>query len=204
METFNYRSTRPLTVSMAVTALLAIMTLALLYSGFPFFGPVNDLVNALFALLSAVLAASLHVQMRKHLPGTALYFMLAVWAGSVLIIINSILVAIGQMDWMTGGMYTAIGYSLTGIWLLVLNQKVVPQLTDSPGLSRLGTVTAIGMLFGLLAGPLLAMRVSLTQNPLAMIAFAGAGVGYLLYPVWAWLLGRRLLKESANQLAHSN
>jgi|GEM_PF-5418651 len=52
-------------------------------------------------------------------------------------------------------------------------------------------VAAQGRLYGLAAGPLLASGTSLTADPLVWVAYVGAGAGWLLYPVWCWLAGRR-------------
>ena len=48
------------------------------------------------------------------------------------------------------------------------------------------------MMSGLLAAPMLAMQVNLSQNPLVMVVFIGTGAGYLLYPVWTWMSGRKM------------
>jgi hypothetical protein len=50
------------------------------------------------------------------------------------------------------------------------------------------------MLFGLLAGPILASGREFTQNPLVWIAYAGAAAGWLLFPLWCWRVGRLLAK----------
>ena len=196
MAAFNYNSTGRVAIAVAVSALLGILTLSLMYAGLAFFGPVNDLINAGFALLSAILAWQFNPLMQEHAPNSARYYLLVAWAGAAANIINSVLVAFGQMDWMTGAMYSGIGYGLFGMWLLALNRMVTPQLFGSPALSRLGVITAAGMLLGLLAGPMLAMQVNLAQNPLVTVIFVGTGAGYLLYPLWTWFLGRRLLRRS--------
>jgi hypothetical protein len=195
ITTMNYRSTAQIAIAIAITAVISIITLTLLYSGMPFFGPVNDLTNAVGGVLSALLVWQFHALLREHAPNTAILLLLAAWIGSAAIIINSLLVAFGRMNWMTGGMYTAIGYGLIGIWLLAFHRLVGPQAFLTQGVVRLGTIAAIAMLFGLLAGPLLASGVNVAENPVAVIAYLGAAVGWLLYPVWCWLLGRRLLSS---------
>jgi hypothetical protein len=189
----NYRTTAGIAIAIAITAVISIITLTLLYSGMPFFGPINDLTNAVGGLLSALLVWQFHALLRERAPTTAIFFLLAAWIGSAAIIINSLLVAFGRMRWMTGGMYTAIGYGLIGIWLLALHRQFgLGELLPS-GIFKLGVIAAIAMLFGLLAGPLLASGVNLAKNPVVSIAYLGAAAGWLLYPVWCWLVGRRLL-----------
>lgn len=193
ITTMNYRTTAGIAIAIAITAVISIVTLTLLYSGMPFFGPVNDLTNAVGGLLSALLVWQFHTLMRERAPNTAIFFLLAAWIGSAAIIINSVLVAFGRMHWMTGGMYTAIGYGLIGLWLLALHRQFGPAEFLPSGVLKLGVIAAIAMLFGLLAGPLLASSVNLAKNPVAGIAYLGAAVGWLLYPVWCWLVGRSIL-----------
>jgi hypothetical protein len=193
--TMKYRTTAQIAIAIAITAVISIITLTLLYSGMPFFGPVNDLTNAVGGLLSALLVWQFHALLRDHAPTAAIFFLLAAWVGSAAIIINSVLVAFGQMHWMTGGMYTAIGYGLIGIWLLALHRQFGQQEFLPSGILKLGTIAAVAMLFGLLAGPLLASGVNFAKNPVVGVAYIGAAAGWLLYPVWCWLVGRRFLSS---------
>jgi len=193
VNSLNTQATGQIAMAIAITALASIITLSLLYAGIPIFGPINDLTNAVGGVFSAMLAWQFHALLRERAPGTAVIFLLAAWVGSVVIIVNSVLVAFGQMHWMTGGMYTAIGYGLLGIWLLGLIRLIGPLSILSPGLIRLGTIASVAMLFGLLAGPLLAARVSLENNSLVWGAYIGAAAGWLLFPVWCWLVGQRLI-----------
>jgi len=190
MDGFNPQLTGRIAIAVAAVAVISIVTLAVLYAGVPVFGPINDVTNAVGGLLSALLVWQFHALLRERAPGVAVLCLLAAWAGSAAIITNSILVAMGRMHWMTGGMYTAIGYGLLGIWLLALLRLIGPQPFLTPGLVRLGTVTGIVMLFGLLAGLLLPSGVNFNNNPLVWIAFVGVAAGLLLYPLWCWLVGR--------------
>jgi len=183
-------------IAIGIAAVVSIVTLSLLYSGIPafdVFGKINDLTNAVGGLLSALLAWQFHALLRERAPATALLFLLLAWAGSAAIAGNSLLVAFGQMHWMTGGMYTALGLGLQGIWLFALLRLIGPQAYLTPGLARLGTVAAVAMWFGLLAGPLLVVKTDLNQNPLVWVVFIGAAGGWLLYPLWCWLVGRMLV-----------
>ncbi|HSG26109.1 MAG TPA: hypothetical protein VLA32_08340 [Anaerolineales bacterium] len=193
MNTFDPQLTGKIASAIVVTAVLSIISLALLYSGIPIFGPINDLTNALSGVLIVVMVWQFHFLLRERAAGVALLFLLVVFAGSAAIIINSVLVAFGRMHWLTGGMYTAIGYGLIGIWLLVLLRMIAPQIFLTPGLIRLGTVTALALLFCLPAAPLMGLGDKLEINPLIIIVFIGAGTGWLLFPIWCWQLGRRLI-----------
>ena len=190
---FNPAIAGKIGIAIGILAVISIITLGLLYSGFPFFGPINDITNAIGGLLSALFVWQFHALLRQRAPGAALFLLLVAWAGATAIIINSMLVAVGRMHWMTGGMYTAIGFGLLGVWLFAMLSRIGPQPVLSPGILRLGKIAAIFMWVGLLAGPLLAFRADLNKNPLVWIAYAGAAAGWLLYPLWCWLVGRALM-----------
>ena len=162
---FDPQTTGRIAIAIVVTTVISIVTLALLVSGFPIFGPINDITNAIGGLLSALLVWQFHALLRERAPGVAVLCLLAAWAGSAAIIVNSILVAIGRMHWMNGGMYTAFGFGLLGIWLLALLRFIGPQPFLTPGLVRLGGIAGIAMLFGLLAGPLLVSSAALKKPP---------------------------------------
>lgn len=180
--------------AIAAIAVISIVTLAVMAAGVPVFGPINDLTNAVGGLLSALLAWQFHALLRERIPGVAVLGLLAAWAGAAAITVNSIRVATGRMHWMTGGMYLALGYGLLGVWLLALLRLIGPQPFLTPGLTRLGIVAGTAMLFGLLAGPALLSGTNLEKNPLAWIASVSVTGGWLIYPLWCWLVGRMLLK----------
>jgi len=180
-------------ISIGIAAVLGVVTLALLYSGLPFFGPVNDLTNAVMGVLSALLAWQLFPVLRSGAQGTAAAFLASAWLGTLAIAGNSIMVAFGRLDWKTGGMYTAFGLAFQGIWLIGLSYAAAEQGFPGEGLVKFARVTGIAMLAGFAAGPLLAYGERFFGNPLVWVAFAGAAIGWVLYPVWCWMLGRQLM-----------
>jgi len=195
MNTFDPQLTGKLASAIPLTAVLSIITLTLLYSGIPIFGPINDLTNAVSGVLVAVMAWQFHFLLRERAAGTAVLFLMVVLVGNAAIIINSVLVAFGRMHWLTGGMYTAIGYGLIGIWLLILLRLIDPQPFLTPGLIRLGAMTGLALLFCLPAAPLMGLGGNLEVNPLIITVFAGAAIGWLCFPLWCWQLGRRLISS---------
>jgi len=195
MNTFDPQLTGRIASAIAFSAILSIVTLTLLYSGIPVFGPINDLTNAVSGVLIAIMAWQFYFILREHNTGVAILFLLISTVGSAAIIINSILVAFGLMHWLMGGMYTAIGYGLIGISLLVLLRMIAPQPFLTPGLIQLGTVTGLVLLFCLPATPLMGLGEKLKMNPLIIFVFFGAGTGWLLFPFWCWQLGRRLISS---------
>ena len=193
MQTLNTQPIAQLAIAIVIAALLSIVTLILLYAGIPFFGPINDVINALSGLLIAAFVWQFHAAFQTRFPGLAILLLVIAWAGVAAIVVNSLLVASGRMGWMTGGMYTAIAYGLIGEWLLALQFSFGGQVLLPPGLVRLGVLTGIALLLGLAAGPLLASGVAFLKNPLAALSYLGAVAGWLLFPLWCWLLGQRLL-----------
>ena len=188
MNTFNAHLTGQLANGIALTALVSIATLVLLYAGIPFFGPLNDLTNAFGGLFSATFAWQFHLLLRERNPGLASFILVISWVGVAAIVINSVLVAFGQMDWKTGGVYTAVGYGLLGIWLLALHLLFDPHDLLVPSMLWLGIITGICMLAGLMAGPLLASGAGFKNSLLTSISYVGAAAGWLLYPLWCWLV----------------
>jgi hypothetical protein len=182
-------------IAIAVTAMISVITIVLLFSGNPVFGPINDITNAVLGLLSAWFVWQLQALLRERLPGTAILFLLAASVGAAAIIVSSLLVAFGRMHWMTGALYMAMGYGLFGAWLLALHRLPGSLTFLTPGIARLGIITASGMLFGLLAVPLLATHVSFARNLLTGMTYLGILAGYLLYPLWCWLAGRVLVSS---------
>lgn len=185
-------------VAIAVTAAVSIVTLGLLTSGLPIFGPINDLTNAVGGLLTAVLVWRLHRALLRRGGAALPALVVTAWVGSAAIIVNSILVAAGRMHWMTGGMYTAIGYGLLGVWLLGRLRALAAAGLVTTGHRRLGGVAGGLMLLGLLAGPALGSGAALDTNPIVWVGFAGVTAGLLLYPLWCWLVGRRLLRPAGS------
>lgn len=188
--TFNPQAVSQIAIAIGVGFIAGIVTLALLYSGLPIFGPINDLTNAFMGLMIVLLVWQFHNLLRDNNLGWSFFLMITAWLGSAAIIINSFLVAFGQVGWKIGGLYTAIGYAMIGIWLLAMHQLIGPQPFLTPGLIRLGIVAAVLMIFGVFAGPFLVNEIPFLKNPLVTFAYSATGAGYLLFPVWCWLVGK--------------
>ena len=179
-----------LLAGIAIGTLASVVTLILLYSGLPFFGPVNDLTNAVIGLMIALLAWQFFAALPKSLPSVA--GLLLCWAGAVLIIWNSVLVAFGRMDWKVGGMYTGIGYGLVGAWLLLTLLFSSLARGFPPALWWSGLAIGIALVFGLVTGLLLAGKLSIKIQPLVWVLYAVTAVGWFGFPIWCWVLSRTL------------
>jgi hypothetical protein len=183
--------TPQLLVGIAIGALVSIVTLTLLYSGLPVFGPVNDLTNAVVGFMIGLLAWQVFAALPSKSP-LSVAGLLFCWAGVALIIGNSVLVAFGRMGWKEGGMYTGIGYGLIGAWLLVTLPFSSLALEFPPALWRSGLAIGVALVFGLAAGPLLAGRLSIKIQPVVWVAYAMTALGWIGLPIWCWMLSQRL------------
>jgi MFS family permease len=192
MSDFNPQLTHQLAIAIAIAAIASVITLILLYAGIPFFGPVNDLINALSAILIVIFMWQFHVILEEKNAALAVLIQLAALVGGVLISGNSVLVAFGEMEWKTGGMYTAIGYALIGLWLVGMLLVLKDQAFLNSGLVTLGLVAGVCLLFGFLAGPLLAEKLTKVFTPVVWIAYVATGAGWILFPIWCWRLAVNL------------
>lgn len=192
MTNFNPQFTQQVVFAYVIVTILAIITLSLLYAGIPFFGPVNDILTAVSAVLIAILIWQLFPLIREKNALVGIVFSLIAWAGTAAIAINAVMVAFGGLGWKEGGMYTAVGFALVGIWLIALLFTIPPQPFLTDGLVRLGIIAGVAMLFGFLAGPLMAERLDLAVKPIVWLAYVGAGAGWLMFPVWCWMLSKSL------------
>lgn len=182
-------------MAIGIAAVVSIITLTLLYSGMPFFGPVNDLTNAVTGVLYFILALQIDPLLRAQSTLKASLMLLAALAAMLLTSTNSVLVAFGQMGWQTGALYTAIGLGFLGIWLIGVQRSGVLIEYQSTGLRKLGIAAGYAMLVGFAAGPLFTGWT--VSNSLIYVSYIGAAAGWLLFPIWAFILGRRINRAQA-------
>ena len=175
----------------AILVIVSIITLILLYSGLRIFGPINDLTNAVAALVVAAFAWQLHRAIAAQRGYLATLLLAAAWLGALSVAGNSVLVAAGRMGWQTGGMYTAFGYGLFGLWLFGALPAIGAALALPSSLLILGRWAAIAMSVGLL-GILPLLSVVALNSPLAYTAMAAIAAGWLLFPWWAFRLSQHL------------
>ncbi|HKJ26312.1 MAG TPA: hypothetical protein VJ965_01625 [Anaerolineales bacterium] len=189
---FSPQTTQQLGMAILIATIAAMITLSLLYVGIPFFGPVNDLLTAVISILIAGLVWQFHPVVWEKKPTLAAILLIAALLGVVLMAGNATLVAFGKMGWQLGGMYTAFGFALTGVWLIgmLLTAKGQPFLTS--GLVTLGLIAGICLLFGFLAGPLMAKQITIGFQPLVWISYIAAGAGWIMFPIWCWRLAVHL------------
>lgn len=201
MDGFTSRTTGGLMVLTGSLGVLAFVTLFLFFTGLfqnlPFLaslGMVNDILNAVTAILGAVLASVLHTSLRRRAPRLSLFLLIGSWAGAAAVVFGSWLIVTGRAGVELSSYYYFYGNGLIGLWLLFLNQIARRGDVWPRNLTRWGSLAAAFMVVGLLGlyGILSGMDGS-DYSPLVLttgISYLGIGV---LYPIWALRMGRWIL-----------
>jgi hypothetical protein len=178
-----------------ISAILAIIFLILMYAVNNSFGKVNDVFNSIIGISSVVLAWMLYAEHHAKSPVTSQIALVLAIVGAIFTIVGSTLIIFGFKSFVMAGWYTGIGYALIGLWLVLwsysmLSTDVIPQ-----SLVVFGIIVGAFMAVGLLGIPGIITRIdSMDTLPwylyLAVLGYFGV---YILYPIWAILLGRHLL-----------
>ena len=173
--------------AIAVTVPAAIVLLVV-YStvGGPF-GTLNDLANALVAVLSAVLAAQTAARLR--VPAAAV---VAAGAGAALMVVGSWLVITGRAGWVLAGLVSAAGAAALGAWLVTASVTGKRAGKLALPVARLGAASGTLMMLGVLTLPDIVARVDIWEDLhwYGIAGFIGWLGLYLGYPAWCALLTR--------------
>ena len=200
---FTSRITGLLMLAVGITGILALFTLILFFVGLfqsirslASMGSINDALNALTGILSAVLASVLHPALQRLAPRSSPVLLMSAWAGALAITFGSWLILTGRSDVELSSYYFFFGNGLIGIWVWVLNRIARRQAAWPPNLTRWGSVASSFMMVGLLGlYGILSGSDGGAYSPLVMISgisFLGTG---LLYPLWCLQLGRLILSK---------
>jgi len=203
MDSFTSRTTGQWMLAAGITGILALVTLLLFFVGLvqnirslSSLGSLNDALNALTGLLSAVLAAVLHPALHRLAPRSSPILLMSAWAGALAITLGSWLIITGRSDVELSSYYFFFGNGLIGIWLWMLNRIARLQAAWPPDLTRWGLVAGAFMMVGLLGlYGILSGSDGEGYSPLVMvsgISFLGTGI---LYPLWCLQLGRSILSQ---------
>lgn len=194
MNNIPSRAISRLTVAIGITAIVSIVSLILFFIFGGFWGPLNDLTIAVFALLSAVLAWMLHPFFRIQSPRLSYFMLIVAIAGAVITCIGSALVMSGSTSWQLAGSVNALGFAFIGIWLLAFNYHA--RLTDvfPQTLTRLGQISGALSALGLL-NVLGIFGIVDSTSWVSYLAQFG-GLGQILLLVWIVWLGRVILKST--------
>jgi hypothetical protein len=161
-------------VAVGVCAVASAVALAIFFMAGGPFGTINDVLNAVLAVLSGYLA--------WRLSGHALLAYVAL-LGEVIAVIGSVLVISRITGFFFAGMVSSLGFALIGFWLLAYCWS-----SSTPSSLRwLGVVAGALMVTGLLAIPGIVLRLDdMNQAPAWIWAGFVSWLGiYVAYPAWA-------------------
>jgi len=182
-------------ITTGVSAILALVFLALMYSVNRSFGWVNDVFNSLIGILSVILAWIVYAEFHARSPLLSQIALALALIGAIFTILGSVLSIFRITDFVLAGWYSGIGYALIGLWLAAFCYSMLGGSPLPHSLVIFGFVAAACMIIGLLGIPgILAKIDSMESMPWYLyIAFFGWLGTYILYPIWAIWLGRILL-----------
>ena len=182
---------------MGIVAVVSIVSLILFFIFGGFWGPLNDLTIALYALLSAALAWMFHPFFRTQSPRLSYFMLITAIVGAVIACIGSALVMSGTTSWQLAGSVNALGYAFIGIWLLAFNYHA--RLTDvfPKNLTRLGQISGALSALSLL-NVLGIFGIVDAQSDVSWLLYLAqfGSLGHILLFVWTVWLGRVLLKST--------
>ena len=179
----------------AVSAILAVIFLALMATVNMSFGKVNDVFNAIIGISSAVLAWMLYAEHHAKSPLMSQIALALAVVGAIFTIVGSVLILYGFTDFVLAGWYTGIGNALIGLWVMAFCYAMLRGEALPHNLILFGLIVGVFMAVGLIGIPgIFAGIDSMDSMPWYLyIAFFGYLGTYILYPIWTIWLGRNLL-----------
>src|SRR5689334_15419660 len=175
--------------------ILAVILLILMFTVNMSFGQVNDVFNALFGILSSILAWMLYMEHHVKSPLMSQPGVALAAAGAIVSMIGSILIIFGYTGFVLAGWYSGLGNALIGIWLAFLCYSLLRSDVLPHNMILFGMIAGGVMAIGLLGVPGILARVdSMDALPWYLyLAFFGWLRTYILYPIWTIWLGRYLI-----------
>ena len=197
---FPTRTIGWLAITIGGVTLLGIVSIILLFTVGGVFGLLNDVCNAVEAILSAALAWKMYPWLRSQAPRLSRLTLIAASVGALIATIGSVLIILDFTGWYLAGLYTMFGYALVGVWLFGLSYAALPSFWRPRRLAQLGLLTALCMAIGFLAGPGILGGVDDTGAAPWFVNLGLLGsLGWMfLYPFWCIWLGRLLVSNSAS------
>ena len=180
-----------------IVVILAVLSLALMFTVSMSFGAVNDVLNGIFGIFSAVLAWMLSAEHRAKSPFLSHIALGLAFVGAIVSIVGSVLILYGFTDFLLAGLYSALGNALIGVWLVAFCYSLQGSQTLPRRLISFGFVVGALMALGLIGIPGILARIdNMDSMPgyLYIALFGWLGT-YVLYPIWTIWLGRSLLNK---------
>jgi len=152
MSTAAQQTANRLARMLGLVAAFNAVSIVLLYSGIPIFGPLNDAGVALAGLLQGVLAWRLQlIPALRVPPGVLLLGML----GGIVAAVGSALVMSHATGWFLAGLVTLLGFALLGPWVIAVagRARAVPEWPGrfvafgqaTGGLMCIGVIGGLGL-----------------------------------------------------------
>ena len=203
MSSFHDKLTGWSAVIVGIAGVLAVVALILFFVGLfqnnhslASMGRVNDILNAVTGILSAVLASLVHPFLKRYVPRLSLALLTGVWFGAFAITDGSWLIITDRAGVELSSHYYFFGNGLIGVWLWNLNRIARAQSALPRNLTQWGLIAGSFMMVGLLSLYGILRGLDRTDySPLILvtgISFLGIGI---FYPIWCLLLGRWILSK---------
>lgn len=180
-----------------ISVVLAVLLLILTATGSMFFGAVNDVLNGIIGISSAVLAWMFYTEHRAKSPLISHMALALAIVGAIFSIVGSLLILYGFTDFFLAGLYSGLGNALIGLWLMAFCYSMQRNDELPHNLILFGLVVGAFMALGLMGIPGILARIdSMVSMPryLYVALFGWLGT-YILYPIWTIWLGRHLLSK---------
>ena len=180
-----------------ISVVLAVLLLILMATGSMFFGAVNDVLNGIIGISSAVLAWMFYTEHRAKSPLISHMALALAIVGAIFSIVGSLLILYGFTDFFLAGLYSGLGNALIGLWLMAFCYSMQRNDELPHNLILFGLVVGAFMALGLIGIPGILARIdSMVSMPryLYVALFGWLGT-YVLYPIWTIWLGRHLLSK---------
>ena len=180
-----------------ISVVLAVLLLILMVTVSMFFGAVNDVLNGIIGISSAVLAWMFYTEHRAKSPLISHMALALAIVGAIFSIVGSLLILYGFTDFFLAGLYSGLGNALIGLWLMAFCYSMQRNDELPHNLILFGLVVGAFMALGLMGIPGILARIdSMVSMPryLYVALFGWLGT-YVLYPIWTIWLGRHLLSK---------
>ena len=180
-----------------ISAILAVIFLILMFTVSISFGAVNDVLNGVIGIASAVLAWMLYAEHRVKSPLISHIALALAIVGAIFSIVGSVLILYGFTGFFLAGLYSGLGNALIGLWLVVFCYSMQRSDALLRSLILFGFVVGAFMALGLIGIPGILARIdSMAFMPWYLYVGLFGWLGtYILYPIWIIWLGRNLLSK---------